>query len=89
MQRLAWHGIAGDNAHVHESYIAKHADALAHLEALTEPVFTSDFAKSLTIRLPSSEEVDRAILPALDHLHNQNSKRRGQWSDEIHIGVSV
>lgn len=32
-----------------------------------EPVFTGDFAKSFTVRLPSSKEVDRAVLPALNH----------------------
>lgn len=58
-------------------------------EPLTEPVFTSDLSKSLTIGLPSSEEVDRAILPALDHLHSQDSKARGQGSDEIHHTQSV
>lgn len=54
-------------------------------EPLTKPVFTSDLSKSLTIGLPSSEEIDRAVLSALDHLHSQDSEERGQGSDEIHL----
>lgn len=53
-------------------------------EPLTQPVFSGDLAKSLTIRFPSSEEVDWAVLPALNHLHSQDSKTRVQGSDEIH-----
>lgn len=53
-------------------------------ELLTQPVFSGNLAKSLPVGLPSSEEVDRAVLPALDHLHSTTRQGvRGQ----IHLAA--
>lgn len=45
-------------------------------EPLTEPVFTGNLAKSLPVGLPSSEEVDRAVLPALYHLQRERERKK-------------
>ena len=78
---------------MHESHIRKHAQARrSHkLEALTEPVFAGDLPESLAVGLPSSEEVDGAVLPALDHLHMAKTARQrgGQGSDENHLAQRV
>lgn len=52
-------------------------------------MFASNLAKSLPVGLPSSEEVDRAVLPALDHLQGQRQRERkkcreGQSLNGIH-----
>lgn len=46
-------------------------------EALTEPVFAGDPAESLAVGLPSSEEADGAVLPALDHLQMPRQQDNG------------
>lgn len=38
-------------------------------------MFTGDFTEALAVALPGPEEVDRAVLPALDHLHRTGMKR--------------
>lgn len=65
--------------HTHRHTHQKHTQP----ELLTQPVLSSNLAKSLPIGLPSSEEVDRAVLPALDHLHSPCRKTRGQRSDSF------
>lgn len=61
-------------------------------EPLTEPVFPGNLAKSLPVGLPSSEEVDRAVLPALDHLHRprerEKESERRSWNG-IHRAYAV
>lgn len=59
---------------VHESHTHQHSHTP---QLLTEPVFAGDLAKSLAVGFPSSEEVDGAVLPALDHLHSSDRKARG------------
>lgn len=56
-------------------------------EPLTEPVFAGNLAKSLPVGLPSSEEVDRAVLSALYHLQRQRVGGEGSEfeRDSSHI----
>lgn len=52
-------------------------------EPLTQPVFAGNLAKSLPVGLPSSEEVDRAVLPALYHLQRQRQREKEWWGSEF------
>lgn len=78
------------STHAHESRTHTHCHGTP--EPLTQPVFAGNLAKSLPVGLPSSEEVDRAVLPALDHLHEpgaaawERGRERGKKQSQ---GVGV
>lgn len=68
-------------SHAHtqaQAHTHTHARRRGTPEPLTQPVFAGNLAKSLPVGLPSSEEVDRAVLPALDHLHEPGAAETGR-----------
>lgn len=48
---------------------------------LTQPVFPRELAEALSVCLPASEKVHRAVLPALEHLQAENEV--SHWSSGL------